>query len=212
MGVVQNIMQHWSLTSSRLWSLNKDMSFSSCLVCSLSWRLWADISFWACSRSSTVKAFTPSWLNTHTGTHNNTMPVFCFNKITVGKETAHSAFYKTSNDSHLIQFGLKETFNLVLVRLTNWVKLLHLPWQVPVFLLQTEQENKMLFHKNRPLWWRLSSLVTFSCSKSCCRLERYWGVFMCAINWRYWTLMLSVQSDKREDKSTNRGSYLIHQK
>lgn len=50
------------LTNSRLWSLSKAMSLSSCLVCSLSWRLWAEISFWACSRSSTVKAFTPSWL------------------------------------------------------------------------------------------------------------------------------------------------------
>lgn len=138
MGVVQNIMQHWSLTSSRLWSLNKDMSLSSCLVCSLSWRLWADISFWACSRSSTVKAFTPSWLNTHTHNHS-----FWF--IIVWKATAHNVFVKTSNDSHLVQFGLKETFNPVLVRLTDWVKLLHLPWQVPVFLLQTEELNKMLF-------------------------------------------------------------------
>lgn len=48
-------------------------------------------------------------------------------------------------DAHLIQFGLKETFNLVLVRLTDRVKLLHLPRQVPVFLLQRDKEKTPLF-------------------------------------------------------------------
>ncbi len=49
-----------SLTSTRFWSRSSAMSFSSCLVCSLSCMLWAVISFWACTRSSTVTAFTPS--------------------------------------------------------------------------------------------------------------------------------------------------------
>lgn len=54
----------WSdggLTSSWLWSRSSAMSCSSCLVCSRSCMLWAVISFWAWTRSSTVTAFTPSW-------------------------------------------------------------------------------------------------------------------------------------------------------
>ncbi len=57
----QNIrVCYGSLTSTRFWLRSSAMSFSSCLVCSLSCMLWAVISFWACTRSSTVTAFTPS--------------------------------------------------------------------------------------------------------------------------------------------------------
>ncbi len=49
-----------SLTSTRFWLRSSAMSSSRCLVCSLSCMLWAVISFWACTRSSTVTAFTPS--------------------------------------------------------------------------------------------------------------------------------------------------------
>lgn len=64
----------WSLTSSKLWSLSKAISLSSCLVCSFSWRLWADISFWAWRRSSTVRAFTPS-CSAHTKKNNTFLSV-----------------------------------------------------------------------------------------------------------------------------------------
>lgn len=40
--------------------------------------------------------------------------------------------------THLIQFGLKETFDLVLMRLTDGMELLCLHGQIPVFLLKTK--------------------------------------------------------------------------
>lgn len=48
------------LTSCKLRFLSSLFSCSSCLLCSFSWRLWAEISFWAWMRSLYVRALTPS--------------------------------------------------------------------------------------------------------------------------------------------------------